>query len=134
MIRLPYKRGFILDTDYNFDCSLFQDDFPELAAQVIKVCQVVGFAGLEKIRIPYAQAKAFAEERGALFNGLMMLDENIDFSNNTEYKATHAQLIMDYLTESSGFMSFFNKMRHINMMFKLNNPWINRVAYGLFDN
>lgn len=116
-----------------FDCSLFQDQYPELAQQVMDVCQEIGFEGLDQVRIPYIQAVRFAKRSGSLYKEFNNLDQYIGFSHNTEYKNTHATLIKEWLIQNSNFMSFYNRLRHVNRMFAINNDWINRVAYGLYN-
>lgn len=119
-------------TDDTFDCSLFAENDPELVRQVQQVCLSLGFEGLGNIKIPWAQAKAFANRHGKLYK--YMLDYNQYKSNtkNYEYKNMNIYAVEQYLTSGS-FYSFFSKMSRLYTMIHKASAYqgFYKVKYGL---
>lgn len=115
-----------------FNCSLFSDNFPDLATEVAKACEHVGMKGLDNIKLPWNQAKNFANKTGALYNQMADLVLNIGTSKNEEYRNIHASMIQDVLVQQHGFINFYKMLKYVNNLFERNRGNINRVAYELY--
>lgn len=116
---------------FTFDCSLFNQDYPELANQIAQVCQIVGIPNLSNIKIPWAQAKAFANKKGKLFSLLYEWNTRLMSHKKDVYFNLHVKSIESYITDSASYNSFYANLKFSLDQLEDSNDRINRVYYGL---
>lgn len=118
-------------SEIGFDTSLFAANDPELARQVEIQCQYVGMYGLSKIKIPWAQARAFAQKRGKLYKFMDEWHVRTEANGADIKHSQHLQALQDILVGSSSYNSFYSALKSIIFAFHTNKNRLNRVYYGI---
>lgn len=117
-------------SDISFDTSLFARNDPELARAVEERCNYVGMYGLDAIKIPWAQARAFVQKRGKLYKNMQEWHART-LGNGQDIKHSyHLQALQDMLINAGSYNNFYHTLLTINFDMKINADRLNRVYYG----
>lgn len=121
-----------MDDSFVFDCSLFQNNFPELAEGVYKQCSLIGIKGLNNYKIPYMYAQTFAKGRGKLYSYLDYFVININIPQKSEKELhTHQQKILEAAANCGTFYYFYRFLKLFKKYNELSDGWLNKVYYGM---
>lgn len=115
-----------------FNTSLFENNFPDLAEQVARVClDDVGMANLQNVKISYAMAKPFSNKAGKLYNEMVNWQLETATARSEAMLNTHIRYIERYMTKARNSIAFLRRVEYVNQLMEQNKNEINRVAYEI---
>lgn len=120
-----------MNNSYSFDTSMFARNDEQLAYNVSDLCDTVGFKGLNNVRLPYLQAKAFVNRHGVVYSNIEQWQFSIAAAKHDRRLNAHIDYIQEYMTMRKSINSFLARIKHINDLMRINNNQVARVAYEL---